>query len=505
MANCGCNDYSRSQLLRAARRPRPARACRRSSRGCRCRRAPGSRGARSSRARPGWRCRLRRGKPRPDGLRGRDRAGRAAPRRHDPRLGLLRRRHRRAQRAAPRSATRATRSCGPTLGAAPAATARRSPRTRRCAGTRRAAALADAARRGQGHASCRRSATTTPTSRTSPRATTTRSASSTVGAGTGWLGRYLDLVGDADNPLQGLSMDGEPLADAGHRRRAGGGDRQRRRLRLLAPGSATRSQDEMFDALRPLGVAAGRLAGARPGARRRGQTGRLRDQLAPYQGGFDDASPVTYPTRRLRPQARRPRRLHRRRAADAGGDDRRRRRLRHPRRPGRQPASDLRETCEALLAFQRDLEARGLADRVLVADVERVRAPAGGERLAAPTTAPPAARFVIGSKAKGEMVGEFPGLATLDEDDNLRVTQRLPRRVLLAAGAVAGRGRRRRSSPTPPGSPARRWWPDAPGRARADRAARVHRLAGHRGPAQARERARSTASWRGPQETGWWT
>ncbi|MEA2351112.1 MAG: hypothetical protein QOG86_2053, partial [Thermoleophilaceae bacterium] len=32
------------------------------------------------------------------------------------------------------------------------------------------------------------------------------------------------------------------------------------------------------------------------------------------------------------------------------------------------------------------------------------------------------AAFVIGSKARGEMVGEFPGLATLDEDDNLRAT-----------------------------------------------------------------------------------
>ncbi len=29
---------------------------------------------------------------------------------------------------------------------------------------------------------------------------------------------------------------------------------------------------------------------------------------------------------------------------------------------------------------------------------------------------------MIGSKAKGEMVGEFPGLATLDDDDNLRHT-----------------------------------------------------------------------------------
>src|SRR5205823_13768938 len=34
---------------------------------------------------------------------------------------------------------------------------------------------------------------------------------------TGWLGRYLDAVGDADNPLQGLSLDAQlqpPLASA---------------------------------------------------------------------------------------------------------------------------------------------------------------------------------------------------------------------------------------------------------------------------------------------------
>ena len=65
------------------------------------------------------------------------------------------------------------------------------------------------------------------------------------------------------------------------------------------------------------------------------------------------------------------------RLAGAGGDDRRRpaaarggargrRRLRHARRPGRRPARDLRPRSASLLAFQRDLEARGLADRVLV-------------------------------------------------------------------------------------------------------------------------------------------
>ncbi len=30
--------------------------------------------------------------------------------------------------------------------------------------------------------------------------------------------------------------------------------------------------------------------------------------------------------------------------------------------------------------------------------------------------------FLIGSKAKGEMVGEFPGLSNLDEFENLKVT-----------------------------------------------------------------------------------
>ena len=32
------------------------------------------------------------------------------------------------------------------------------------------------------------------------------------------------------------------------------------------------------------------------------------------------------------------------------------------------------------------------------------------------------AAFVIGSQSQGQMVGEFPGLATLDTNENLRVT-----------------------------------------------------------------------------------
>ncbi len=82
---------------------------------------------------------------------------------------------------------------------------------------------------------------------------------------------------------------------------------------------------------------------------------------------------------------------------------------------------DLLEIGNSLRAFQRDLEARGIQDRVLVhVWSEFGRRPeengSGTDHGAAGTG------FLIGSKAKGEMVGEFPGLAVLDEDDNLRNT-----------------------------------------------------------------------------------
>jgi uncharacterized protein (DUF1501 family) len=84
-------------------------------------------------------------------------------------------------------------------------------------------------------------------------------------------------------------------------------------------------------------------------------------------------------------------------------------------------AGDIKGSCDALLAFQRDLEARGLAGRVLtVLWSEFGRRPeengSGTDHGAA------GAAFVIGSRARGQMVGEFPGLATLDEDDNVRAT-----------------------------------------------------------------------------------
>ena len=71
-----------------------------------------------------------------------------------------------------------------------------------------------------------------------------------------------------------------------------------------------------------------------------------------------------------------------------------------------------------MLAFQRDLEARGIADRVVIQLwSEFGRRPeengSGTDHGAAGLS------FLIGSRVKGQMVGEFPGLTKLDPNENL--------------------------------------------------------------------------------------
>jgi uncharacterized protein (DUF1501 family) len=79
-------------------------------------------------------------------------------------------------------------------------------------------------------------------------------------------------------------------------------------------------------------------------------------------------------------------------------------------------------TSRTLLAFQRDLEARGLADRVLTL-VWSEFGRRGEENGSGTDHGAAGSAFLIGSRARGTMVGEFPGLANgLDEDGNLRPT-----------------------------------------------------------------------------------
>ncbi len=246
---------------------------------------------------------------------------------------------------------------------------------------------------------------------------------------TGWLGRYLDRAGVADNPLQGLSLDWRLQPALATARMPvssiDGPDRY---------GFWTRNvwgdvENRMLDAIGSLGSIAhggdAALAQATDAAR---QSARLRQQLLPFKPKGDTpgfTSPVAYPggeddefPRRLAGLAAMlgaglPLRIV---AMSAPGmyDT-------HDDQP-QELADGLKLTAESLLAFQRDLEARGLADQVLVhvwSEFGR-RAKENGSNGTDHGAA--GAGFLIGSRASGSMIGEFPGLASLDRDGNLRAT-----------------------------------------------------------------------------------
>lgn len=239
-----------------------------------------------------------------------------------------------------------------------------------------------------------------------------------VGYRTGWLGRYIDAVGDGENPLQGLSLDGSlsPMIATADKPVAAIADVDGYDL-WARVGNPIES--EMFRSFARFGSLPSDSPALGHVRRATAQTDKLRQDLA---GVGDFSSPVAYPDTRFSHK------LAGLAAYIAFGLPMRVVTIRAP--GGYDTHADqatdleenLRETCEGILAFQRDLEARGLADRVLIEMwSEFGRRPeengsAGTDHGAA------GCAFVIGSKAKGEMVGEFPGLATLDADDNLRAT-----------------------------------------------------------------------------------
>jgi uncharacterized protein (DUF1501 family) len=239
-----------------------------------------------------------------------------------------------------------------------------------------------------------------------------------VGFRTGWLGRYIDSVGDAENPLQGLSMDGSlsPMIATADKPVASIDSVDGFDLwsAVSDPVSA-----EMYRSFARFGALPSDSAGLSQVRRATAQTDKLRQDL---DGIGELTSPVAYPDTYFSHKlaglaafiaAGLPMRAVTIRAA--GGYD-----------THADQATDLdrnlRETCEGLLAFQRDLEHRGLDNRVMTEMwSEFGRRPeengsAGTDHGAA------GCAFVIGSKAKGEMVGEFPGLAQLDGNENLRAT-----------------------------------------------------------------------------------
>jgi len=243
------------------------------------------------------------------------------------------------------------------------------------------------------------------------------------GLRTGWLGRYLDKAGRPDNPLQGLSLDGELAPPLATKHAPVAALRGADGYQFWAPGVWGEVESEMLETLGPLGR--GRGAGDRALASISGvstEAARLRNQLAPFNGkGF--GSPVVYPKDRTGF----PQKLAGLAALLAGGLPLRCVALRgHGSYDTHADQADdlsegLRLTGESLLAFQRDLEARGLADRVLTlvwSEFGR-RGEENGSRGTDHGAAGVA--MLMGSRARGQMIGELPRLHdALDRNGNLK-------------------------------------------------------------------------------------
>jgi uncharacterized protein (DUF1501 family) len=243
---------------------------------------------------------------------------------------------------------------------------------------------------------------------------------------TGWIGRFLDATGEPGNPLQGLSLDYSlapalatakvPVAavssPAGYNMWAYGLDEP-----VMGPALDT------FGALGELAAPSPAYAQARGASL---DTKLVLDQMAPFvgpEGKPTYASPVTYPTS----GGEFPQRLAALAAMLAAGlpikcaslnavgsfdthsDE------------ATTLSANLGQSLESVYAFQRDLEARGLADRVLVElwseFGRRPRENGSGTDHGAGGVA-----FLIGTRAAGKMIGEFPGLGALDENENVRNT-----------------------------------------------------------------------------------
>jgi uncharacterized protein (DUF1501 family) len=245
---------------------------------------------------------------------------------------------------------------------------------------------------------------------------------------TGWLGRFLDRAGRPDNPLQGLSLDWSLQPSLATAKMPVAAIDSPDRYDFWARGVWGDVHERMISTIGRLGALPTHGdPGLRQATDATRQSSQLYRQLAPFRRKDDKkgfASPVAYPAS----DDRFPNRLAGLAAMLAAGMPLR---VVAMSAPGGydthddQPndlAEGLKLTADSLLAFQRDLEARGLADRVLVhvwSEFGR-RAKENGSNGTDHGAA--GAGFLLGSRVKGQMIGEFPGVKQLDEDGNLRAT-----------------------------------------------------------------------------------
>ena len=241
-----------------------------------------------------------------------------------------------------------------------------------------------------------------------------------TGARTGWLGRWLDVVGDPNNAIQGLSMEYDLSPALATSRVAVAATASPSDYKFESWGVwDTPAKTAMLDSFGRLGT----LPSTDPitGQARQAQANAaiLRNQLSTLPAAN---STVTYPGNglgnRLKSLANMlgaglPIRVATMNAV--GGYDT------HSGQAGSFD-KNLLATSQAIAAFQADIEARGLGDRVLLhLWSEFGRRPeengsAGTDHGAA------GVGFIIGTQASGGLIGEYPGLGTLDPQGNLRAT-----------------------------------------------------------------------------------
>jgi uncharacterized protein (DUF1501 family) len=239
----------------------------------------------------------------------------------------------------------------------------------------------------------------------------------------GWLGRYLDATGEPGNPVQGLSLDyslAPALATTRVPVAAVSSPSDYNMWAYGLDGPIAESTFETFGQLGTLAAPSPAYAQARAASL---DTSLVLKRMAPFVGPDGKptyTSPVPYPSE----GEEFPQRLAALAAMlDAGlpikcasltavgtYDT-------HSNEASSLSAN-LGQTVAAVLAFQRDLEARGLADRVLIQlwseFGRRPKENGSGTDHGAAGVA-----FLIGTQASGKMVGEFPGLEKLDVNENL--------------------------------------------------------------------------------------
>jgi uncharacterized protein (DUF1501 family) len=247
-----------------------------------------------------------------------------------------------------------------------------------------------------------------------------------AGLGTGWLGRYLDRVGSMDNPLQGLSLDNrlQPALASGRVPVAAidGPDQYKFVARRQQEGPL---ENAMLQTVGALGAAhlKSKDPALRAAASAAKQSSDLRRQLLKLNAAAQ--VPPSYP----QSNDGFPRRLAGLATMLAAGLPLRCVALQAPgmydthANQAAELDGAIKLTGDSLLAFQRDLEARGLADRVLIhvwsefGRRARENGSDGTDHGAA------GLGLLIGTRVRGQMIGEFPGLAGgLDPQGNLRAT-----------------------------------------------------------------------------------